>query len=161
MVYISDNSAPFPSSKTTLDKPGMRLPCIVRTPGRAHAGAVQEAMVTWADLPPIFPDVARIAAPTAACNARSFRAGLDGEKLTGRGEVFASHSFHEVTVDYPMRMVRTREFKLIHNLASGLPFPVANDLVYSPTWIRAKESGEGRFGRRPTDQFLRRSEFEL
>ena len=161
MVYISDNGAPFPNSKTTLDKPGRRLPCIVRTPGRAHAGAVQGAMVTWADLPPMFLDVARIAATTAACDGRSFRAGLEGVKLTEWDEVFASHSFHEVTVDYPLRMVRTREFKLIHNLASGLPFAVANDLVHSPTWIRAKESGGRRFGRRPMDRFLRRSELEL
>ena len=96
MVYISDNGAPFSGSKTTLDKPGMRLPCIVRTPGRAYAGAAQKAMVTRADLPPIFLNGSGIAARTAACDARSFRAGLDGEKLTGWDEVFASHSFHEV-----------------------------------------------------------------
>ena len=64
-------------------------------------------------------------------------------------------------MDYPLRMVSTREFKLIPNLASGLPFPAVNDLVHSPTWMSAKESGDGRFGRRPMERFLRGSEFEL
>jgi N-sulfoglucosamine sulfohydrolase len=52
ILYISDNGAAFPGAKTTLYEPGMRLPCIVRSPGRKNPGAVQDAMITWADLAP-------------------------------------------------------------------------------------------------------------
>jgi len=81
-------------------------------------------------------------------DCRSFREGLDGAGLTGRDEVFASHTFHEVTMYYPMRVVRTRRYKLIHNLARSLTFPSALDLIKSPMWIGATESKAKMFGSR-------------
>jgi N-sulfoglucosamine sulfohydrolase len=160
IVYISDNGFAFPGAKTTLYEPGIKLPCIVRAPGRQHPGAVQDAMITWADLAPTILDVAGVSAPAEQFDGRSFRAGLDGAPLAGWDEVFASHTFHEVTMYYPMRAVRTRRYKLIHNLASGLPFPSALDLVKSPTWISAAQSG-GLLGQRTIEQFLHRPKYEL
>jgi len=58
IVYLSDNGAAFPGAKTTLYDPGMRLPCLVRSPGRKQPGATQPAMITWADLAPTLLDVA-------------------------------------------------------------------------------------------------------
>ncbi|HUR59175.1 MAG TPA: sulfatase/phosphatase domain-containing protein, partial [Opitutaceae bacterium] len=144
----------------TLYDVGMRLPCLVRAPGRQHPGAVQNAMITWADLAPTILEVAGVTAPAGALDGRSFRAGLDGGELRGWDEVYASHTFHEITMYYPMRVVRTRGYKLIHNLASELTFPSALDLIKSPTWISAVESGRP-LGRRPIGQFLHRSKFEL
>lgn len=161
IIYISDNGAAFPGAKTTLYDPGMRLPCLVRSPGRRHPGAVQPAMITWADLTPTILDVAGVQSAAGAFDGRSFRAGLDGGELRGWDEVHASHSFHEITMYYPMRVVRTRRHKLIHNLAGELTFPSALDLIKSPTWISAVESGGGRLGRRPLEQFLHRPKFEL
>ena len=48
--------------------------------------------------------------------------------------VFGSHQFHEITMYYPMRMVRTRTHKLIVNLAHELEYPHASDLWGSATW---------------------------
>ena len=93
--------------------------------------------------------------------SRSFKAGLDGAALTGWDDVYASHSFHEITMYYPMRVVRTRTHKLIVNLASELTFPSANDLINSPTWISAERQPAKMLGRRPIAQFLQRPRFEL
>jgi N-sulfoglucosamine sulfohydrolase len=161
ILYLSDNGAAFPGAKTTLYEPGMRLPLIVRAPGRRQPGAVQDAMVTWADLTPTLLDVAGAAPDPARFDGRSFRAGLDGARLPGWDTVFASHTFHEVTLYYPMRVVRTRRHKLIVNLASELPFPFALDLVKSPTWISATRAGGRTYGRRTLDAFLHRPRFEL
>ena len=38
-------------------------------------------------------------------------------------EVFASHTFHEIQMYYPMRVVRERRYKLLWNIAHPLPFP--------------------------------------
>ncbi len=160
IIYLSDNGAAFPGAKTTLYDPGMRLPCIVRAPGRKHPGATQGAMVTWADLAPTLLEVAGGRAPDGVFDGRSFRAGLDGAELRGWDEVYASHTFHEITMYYPMRVVRTRRHKLIHNLASEVTFPSALDLIKSPTWISAAASGR-TLGRRPIEQFLHRPKFEL
>lgn len=48
--------------------------------------------------------------------------------------VFASQSYHEVTMDYPMRSIRTKRYKLIHNLNFRSPFPIDQDFYVSPTF---------------------------
>jgi N-sulfoglucosamine sulfohydrolase len=161
IVYISDNGAPFPGAKTALYDAGIQLPCIVRAPGRQHPGAVQEAMVTWADLAPTLLEVAGVKTDQAEFDGRSFRAGLDGGELRGWDEIYASHSLHGITMYYPMRVIRTRQHKLIVNLAHELTFPNANDLYHSPTWISAERSAGQQLGRRTIKQFLHRPEFEL
>ena len=70
--------------------------------------------------------------------------------------VYASHQQHEVTMYYPMRMVRTRTHKLILNLANCLEAPHASDLWGSPTWQSILKSGTSTMGQRSIDQFLRR-----
>ena len=161
IIYISDNGAAFPGAKTTLYDPGMRLPCIVRSPGRKNPGAVQDAMVTWADLAPTLLDVAGAPIPAGTFDGRSFRAALDGARLSGWDEVFASHTFHEITMYYPMRVVRTRRYKLIHNVANELTYPSALDLIKSPTWISVAESRGRLFGARTVEAYLHRPKFEL
>ncbi len=161
IVYISDNGIAFPGAKTTLYDPGTRLPCIVRAPGRQRPGSVQEAMITWVDLTPTLLEFAGAATPANEFDGRSFRAGLDGETLNGWDEVYGSHTLHEVTMYYPMRSVRTRTHKLIHNLAFGLKYPFALDLIQSPTWISVQKTGAATYAGRPIAQFLQRPEFEL
>lgn len=161
IVYLSDNGAAFPGAKTTLYEPGIKLPLIVRAPGRVQPGALQTAMVSWVDIAPTLLDVAGAAVEPADFDGRSFRAGLDGGELLGRDEVFASHTFHQVTMYYPMRAVRSRDCKLIHNLASALTYPSARDLVQSPTWISVMKSDPQRLGKRSVQAYLHRLEFEL
>ncbi len=161
ILYISDNGAAFPGAKTTLYDCGMKLPCIVRMPGRARGGVTQDAMITWADIMPTLLDVADVRLENYEMDGRSFRSALDGRRVEDWDEVFASHTFHQITMYYPMRVVRTRDYKLIHNLASGLTFPSARDLIQSPTWISVERSGSGMLGRRSVDQFLHRPKFEL
>ena len=161
IIYISDNGAAFPGAKTTLYEPGIRLPCIIRSPRQPARGVVEEAMISWADLTPTILDFAGVPAPAGGFDGRSFRPALEGATLSGWDEVYASHNLHEVTMYYPMRMVRTRRYKLIWNIASGLTFPSALDLIESPTWISAEKTGSGFYGRRRIADFLHRPPFEL
>lgn len=48
--------------------------------------------------------------------------------------VFASQSYHEITMNYPMRSIRTKRFKLIHNLNFRAWFPIDQDFYVSPTF---------------------------
>ncbi|HXG55649.1 MAG TPA: sulfatase [Vicinamibacterales bacterium] len=65
IVYLSDNGAPFPGSKTNVYEPGIRLPLIVKKPGQARQGSVNTAMISWVDITPTILDFAgvRIAPP--------------------------------------------------------------------------------------------------
>jgi N-sulfoglucosamine sulfohydrolase len=161
ILYLSDNGIAFPGAKTTVYEPGIHLPLIIRSPGTMTSGTVQPAMVTWADLTPTLLEVAGIPYSKEMFDGRSFKNGLAGEPMSGWNEVFISHTMHEITMYYPMRAVRNRQFKLIHNLAHGLSFPSALDLIQSPTWRSAVNDDDARLGERRITDFLHRPEFEL
>ena len=74
-------------------------------------------------------------------HGRSFLPILEQENPSGWDEMYASHTFHEVTMYYPMRVVRSGRYKLIWNIAHPLPFPFASDLWNSATWQTARRRG--------------------
>ncbi|MGA0556430.1 sulfatase [Larkinella sp. VNQ87] len=161
IVYLSDNGAPFPGSKTTLYEPGMRLPLIVKLPKPQKPGFVQDAMVSWVDLTPTLLDFAGVSIDQPVFQGRSFKAIIEQERVTGWNEVYGSHSLHEVTMYYPMRVLRERRYKLIFNLAHALPFPMALDLYHSFTWQDVLQKNRNLFGKRTVEAYLHRPRFEL
>lgn len=163
ILFISDNGIPFPGAKTTLYEPGMRLPCIVRNPYAKKRGVVSESLVSWVDLAPTILDYANAPAlKTARLHGRSFLPTLEQEKITGWDEVYASHTFHEIQMYYPMRVVRDRQYKLIWNIAHPLPFPFASDLWESATWQDIFKKGpETLYGKRTVKAYIQRPQFEL
>lgn len=162
LIYISDNGIAFPGAKTTVYEPGIRLPCIVRKPHGKRPGKPTSAMVTWADLTPTILDFCGVRFQKAAFHGRSFLAALDQENPPGFDEIYASHTFHEVTMYYPMRAVRGRQYKLIWNIAHPLPYPFASDLWAAPTWQAALAKGpDFVYGKRTIASYLKRPPFEL
>lgn len=161
IVYISDNGMAFPGAKTTVYEPGIKLPCIVMDPRVKRDNAVNDAMITWADLTPTLLDFAGVESTPNAFHGRSFRAILDQTPATGWNEIYAAHNFHEITMYYPMRVVREGDTKLIWNIAFGLPYPFASDLWAASTWQSIHRSGNEYFGNRKVADYLHRPEFEL
>jgi len=161
VIYISDNGPPFPGAKTTVYEPGIRLPCIVRSPFAQRKGVVSQAMITWADLAPTILDLAGVPIPKTM-QGRSFAKILEEENPPGWDEIYASHTFHEVTMYYPMRVVRERRFKLIWNIAWPLPYPFASDLWEAATFQDRWAQGlDASYGQRTIRQYIHRPQFEL
>lgn len=94
-------------------------------------------------------------------HGRSFLPTLNGEKLPGWDLVFASHQFHEITMYYPMRMIRTDRYKLILNLAHQLPYPFASDLYASATWQASLRGERTHYGKRRVADYTFRPRYEL
>ncbi len=161
VIFLSDNGIPFPGAKTSVYDAGIRLPLIVRAPQQQKRGLVNPAMVSWTDLTPTILDWAKAPGPRYALPGRSFLPILEQPNPVGWERVFASHTFHEVTMYYPMRAVRTRKHKLIWNLAHPLEAPFASDLWASPTWQGIRQRGDRMMGLRTTAAFLHRPEWEL
>ena len=181
VIYISDNGIAFPGAKTTLYQPGINLPCIFKNPYGKNGGAVSDAMVNWADLTPTILDLVgilpeanllmkdRVDDPQLNWNntaneelhGRSFKTVLDDPDAEGWDETFASHTFHEITMYYPMKAIITRKYKLIWNIAWQLPYPHASDLWSSSTLQTALREGAGMYAGRSLDDFTYRTEFEL
>lgn len=176
VLYLSDHGAAFAGAKTSVYEPGLRSPLIVRHPD-AKPGVVHRAMVSWVDLTPTILDWAQVESPVLrgaeraplsrqaqpeGLHGRSFLSILDQPDAQGWDEIYASHTFHEITMYYPMRVVRERQYKLIWNLAHGLPYPFATDLWISSTWQQSYQEGlDARYGGRTVQQFLHRPKYEL
>lgn len=159
VIFLSDNGIPFPGAKTTLYDTGVHLPLIVRKPGQ-KSGVVCDAMTSFTDLAPTIMDWAGVK-PPANLPGRSFLPVVETEKTTGWDAVYGSHQYHEVTMYYPMRMVRTRTHKYILNLAHGLEYPHASDLWGSDSWQGILKRGDTMMGKRTVKSFLTRPKEEL
>jgi N-sulfoglucosamine sulfohydrolase len=160
VMFLSDNGIPFPGAKCTQYDPGTRLPLVVRLPNQKKPGTVSSAMVTWADLTPTLLEWAGVEAPKEI-HGRSFLSIVEESDPPGWDEIYGSHSFHEVTMYYPMRTLRTRKYKYILNLAHQLPFPTAEDLFNSPTWQNTLGNDDQHYGKRTRQAFLHRPQHEL
>jgi N-sulfoglucosamine sulfohydrolase len=181
ILYLSDNGIAFHGAKTNTYDPAIRLPFIVKMPDETHPGSVTNAMVSWSDLTPTLLDLAGIlnlelekrkslAQPTRTAlqtpihstfHGKSFLPVLKNPQVNGFDEIYASHTFHEITMYYPMRVVETRDYKLIWNLAHELGYPHASDLWESATWQEVQKSGDNQYGKRNVEDYLNRPEFEL
>jgi N-sulfoglucosamine sulfohydrolase len=94
-------------------------------------------------------------------HGRSFRPTLEGGTPAGWDVVYASHQFHEITMYYPMRMIRTDRYKLVLNLAHQLPYPFASDLYASATWQATLKSERSHYGKRRVNDYVFRPRYEL
>ncbi len=190
-LYISDHGIAMPNAKTTLYEGGMLSPCVMRDPYAAARGVVNNAMISWTDLTPTILDFAGVLdretgtvkkeildriPPNKArsdpqttqdvrrggFHGRSFLSLAGQESGQGWDAVYASHTFHEIQMYYPMRVVRERRYKLIWNIAHRLPFPFASDLWASPTWQAQYRQGmDAPYGPRAVRDYIYRAQFEL
>ena len=161
IVYISDNGIAFPGAKTTVYEPGIHLPCVIRDPYQRKRGIVNHAFINWADLAPTLVDYALGDWKSAGFHGRSFKSILEQSNPDGWDETFASHTFHEVTMYYPMRVIRQKRYKFIWNLAYRQSYPFATDLWASPTWQQVYKNDKKYFGKRLVENYLHREEFEI
>lgn len=161
IFYLSDNGPAFPGAKTTLYDPGMRLPLVIRSPNAQARGVVSQALVSFTDLTPTILDIAGADAPDYPLHGRSMLPILESPRPNDWDEVYASHTFHEITMYYPMRVIRTRRYKYLLNLAHALPYPFASDLYRSRTWQALLATGQEMMGTRPVDAYVHRPRHEL
>lgn len=186
VIFLSDNGPPFPGAKTNLHQAGMNLPLLVRSPDAKTCGITCDARVNWADLVPTildFCDVTPEPLPPiertenvgppefrprrtgpvqpVAFHGRSFLDVLEQPHPDGWDETYASHTFHEITMYYPMRVVIEGDWKLIFNIAHALPYPFASDLYRSPTWQGVLQRKEMMYGVRTVESYIHRPRFEL
>ncbi len=76
--------------------------------------------------------------------------------------IFASHTFHEIQMYYPMRVYQDTQYKLIWNIAHKLDYPFASDLWAASSWqAQFQQSQEAAYGRKTVGQYIHRPRFEL
>jgi len=149
VLLFSDNGIPFPSGKTNLLEQGQHEPLIISSPAQAR-GRRTSLVVSALDLAPTVLDWANVAYPSTATAAgrRTTLTGssllplLDADVKGWRNVAFGSHQFHSLYAYYPMRSVVDARYRLIHNLAYHLQFPILEDVEQTSTWHAIEAAGE-------------------
>ena len=114
VIFTTDHGAAFPRAKATLYDPGIRIPLIMRLPGRFEGGRVCDELLSNVDFTPTVLDLC--GAPSCGeFTGRSFAPLLRGQPYEPRDQIVSS-LFYDVAYD-PMHCVRTREFKYIRSFA--------------------------------------------
>ncbi|EDO34880.1 predicted protein [Nematostella vectensis] len=173
VIFSSDNGIPFPSGRTNLFDPGMKEPFIVSSPYHTKRwGEVSEAFVSLVDIVPTVLDWFSIEYPSyeiygynkVELTGTSVLPILEKEPSSGWDTVYASHNLHEVSMYYPMRVLRTKNYKLIHNLNYKMPFPIDQDFMISPSFqdlLNRTSKGEPTNWYKTLQQYYYRPRWEL
>ena len=186
-VFTADHGMAFPGAKTNVYEPALRVPFIVRDPAVKKRGITSDAMLSFVDITPslldygggynaknnapIKPDSRTLPPTTPGENrgkpyrgfhGRSFIPIIGQQHADGWDQIAASHTFHEIQMYYPMRVVRDRKYKLIWNIAHAQPYPFASDLWAASTWqAQWKKGPDAPYGQKKVAGYTQRAEFEL
>ena len=114
-IYTADHGAQWPFGKWNLYNSGIRVPFLVQWPGVIKPGTKCGAMIQWIDILPTLIEVAGGEAPKDI-DGRSFASVLRGTAKEHRSEIFTTHSGDGDKNVYPIRSLRTGDFKYIMNL---------------------------------------------
>lgn len=185
IVFTADHGMAFPGGKTTVYEGGLKVPFIVHHPDIKRGGIKSDAMISHIDITPSLLDYAEAwdaagqrplpelvhpvertrdnqGAVPKKLHGRSWLGALGKPHSDGWDSIGASHTFHEIQMYYPMRVVRDRKYKLIWNIAYPLPYPFASDLWAAATWqAQLKLGKDAPYGLKTVGQYIQRPQFEL
>ncbi|MEQ1850809.1 MAG: sulfatase [Chthoniobacteraceae bacterium] len=163
-IYTADHGGQWPFAKWNLYDAGIRIPLIIAWPGKLKPATTSDAMVCWPDLLPTFIELGGGKVPDGI-DGKSFAGILRGATATHRDRVFSTHTGDGDMNVYPIRSVRTRDWKYIRNLHPEFQHQShisrstgPSGLVYWKTWLAAAEKDPAaaatvqRFTTRPAEE---------
>ena len=145
-IYTADHGGQWPFGKWNLYDAGIRIPLIIAWPGTLKPATTSDAMVCWPDLLPTFIELGGGKVPEGI-DGKSFAGILRGTTTTHRDRIFTTHSGDGDFNVYPIRSVRTHDWKYIRNLHPEFQHHShisrstgPSGLAYWKTWLTAAEN---------------------
>jgi N-sulfoglucosamine sulfohydrolase len=142
VFFWGDHGRGLPRHKRWIYDSGIRVPLIVRWPGKLQPGSVSDELVAFVDLAPTVLSLAGVDLP-GRLQGQAF---LGPKKAaTPRAYVYAARDRMDETLDI-IRAVRDKRYKYIRNYRPDLPY--AQDIAYMnemPTmkeWRRLAAAGK-------------------
>ena len=116
--YIATTNAPLRAGKGTLYEGGVRVPLIVKWPGKIKPESNSEAIVSSVDFYPTFLELAKGKKPeNQVLDGISMLPALTEDKFDPEREVFTHYPvFHH---EQPMSALRKGDWKIVENLVTG------------------------------------------
>lgn len=164
-IHTSDHGSQWPFGKWSLYDYGIRVPFIAAWPGTIAAGTRTDAMISWVDLLPTLLDIGSGDVPEDL-DGRSFAGVLLGTADEHRDVIFTTHTGDGIKNIFPIRSIRTRDWKLIHNLHPEFAHTNHSDLdrkamagEYWSEWAQLAKSDKR--ARAIVNRYYQRPEWEL
>jgi N-sulfoglucosamine sulfohydrolase len=163
VMVVSEQGSSFPFAKWTCYDNGLQSAMIIRWPGHIEAGTTSDALVEYVDVLPTFLEAAGGEIPEVL-EGRSMLPVFTGKTDTHKEYVFGiqtSRGIHSGPDHYGRRSVRSKDFKLIHNLDPAARFfnGIANE-PYFKAWEAKAAAGDER-ARFLVERYHSPREFEL
>ncbi|HEX2473430.1 MAG TPA: sulfatase/phosphatase domain-containing protein, partial [Lacipirellulaceae bacterium] len=165
-LQFSDHGAQWPFGKWNLYDAGTHVPFVAVWPGVVQSNSRTSAMISLVDVLPTLIEAAG-GAPLKNIDGRSFKDVLTGTSVELRESIFTTHSGDGTMNRYPMRSVRTRDWKYIRNLRPESEHTTHIDLgqaidgnEYWQSWVeKAKTDTKAAdvisgYRRRPAEQLF-------
>ena len=117
VIFTADHGpSDLTRGKMTPYEFGLRVPFIVRWPGKGATGVRSEALVSFVDLTPTFLELAGLDKP-AYLAGHAFLTAVTGEKPLGeRKYLFSAYNAHTTGIFWPTRTINDGRYKLVHHL---------------------------------------------
>ena len=115
-IYASDHGL---SGKWSLKEQGLRVPFIIRWPGKIKPNTTSETLLTLVDVLPTILEVSNTEIPSEI-DGKSFLETLNGSKMKIHDYIFGvstRQNIRECKI-FPSRMIRGNRYKLIRNFNS-------------------------------------------
>ena len=116
--YVATSNAPLRAGKGTLYEGGVRVPLIVRWPGKIVPGSTSEALVSSVDYYPTFLEISKGKKPEKqVLDGISMVPILIANKFDPEREIFTHYPVYHH--EQPMSALRKGDWKIVENLVSG------------------------------------------
>ena len=169
VVFTSEQGAQFPFNKWTCWEQGMKTAFIVRWPGKVQAGSKSDALIQYADAAPTFIQAAGGNLSAVKLDGISFLDVLLKREEGQRKYVYGMHNNIPEGPAYPIRTIRSKDFRYIWNLTPDVEYfekhiekPSANeDVHWWESWKKATATDAhamemfNRYRRRPAEQLYK------
>ncbi|TCD02965.1 sulfatase family protein [Pedobacter psychroterrae] len=147
VMFTADQGPQWAFAKWSLYDYGIQVPMMVRWPNVVKKGSTADAMVSQVDIVPTLLDITGGKSPVEL-DGSSFFDVLKGKATSNQVYVYATHTGDNQMNRSPARMVRTKQFKYILNLAPEIEFNTHMNKAtdhdggreYWPSWIDKAKS---------------------
>jgi N-sulfoglucosamine sulfohydrolase len=131
VIFVSDNGMPFPRAKTTCYDSGVRVPFLVRWPGRVPERSVSQSLISTVDLTPTILSILGRKVPEAMQGTDASPLFFD-PRAGVRAYVHIQRNWHNL--DDHQRGCRDKRYKYIKNNRPRM-FTTSSDLLQSPSYL--------------------------
>lgn len=164
VIFTTDHGAQLSRGKTSSYEAGLRVPHMIRWPGRVQEDLVRDELVSHIDILPTVMEATGLACPDTI-EGQSLLPAAQGDSPAWRECLFAEWGSGGPTIYFPQRSVRDGRYKLIVNLLQDRASPARSYSGPDQQWIPGATleeiAGADEQTRRAYDIYARPPEEEL